>query len=70
MFIYVYVNCNSNIEQKVIIIIIIIIIFFFLSNCDGASLGVGALCKLLTLRIGSAGTAPMDAVFAQSLSYC
>ncbi len=48
MFIYVYVNCNTNIEQKVF--------FLFLSNCDGAPLGVGALCKLLTLRIRSGGT--------------
>ncbi len=30
--------------------------FFFLSNWDGAPLGVGALCKLRTLRIGSGGT--------------
>ncbi len=32
-------------------------VFFFLSNWDGAPLGVGALCKLCTLRIGSGGTA-------------
>ncbi len=30
--------------------------FFFLSNWDGAPLGVGALSKLRTLRIGSGGT--------------
>ncbi len=29
---------------------------FFFSNCDGAPLGVGALCKLHTLRIGSSST--------------
>ncbi len=29
--------------------------FFFLSNWDGAPLGVGALSKLRTLRIGSGG---------------
>ncbi len=30
--------------------------FFFLSNWDGAPLGVGALRKLCTVRIGSSGT--------------
>ncbi len=30
--------------------------FFFLSNWDGAPMGVGALRKLRTLRIGSGGT--------------
>ncbi len=44
--VYVYVNCNTNIEQK----------FFFMSNWDGAPLGVGALCKLHTPRIESGGT--------------
>ncbi len=29
---------------------------FFFSNWDGAPLGVGALCKLRTLHIGSGGT--------------
>ncbi len=40
----VYVNFNINID------------FFFLSNWDGAPLGVGALYKLRTLRIASGGT--------------
>ncbi len=44
--VYVYVNCNSNIEQT----------FYFMSNWDGASLGVGALCKLHTLHIENGGT--------------
>ncbi len=30
-------------------------VFFFFSNWDGAPLGVGALLKLRTLRIGSGG---------------
>ncbi len=31
-------------------------VFFSLSNWDGAPLGVGALCKLRTMYIGSGGT--------------
>ncbi len=33
--------------------------YFFWSNCDGAPLGVCALRKLRTLRIGSGGTGPI-----------
>ncbi len=32
------------------------VFLFFLSNWDGAPLGVGALSKLRTLHIGSGGT--------------
>ncbi len=46
IYIYIYVNFNINIKRK----------FFFLSNWDGAPLGVGALRKLRTLCIGSGGT--------------
>ncbi len=42
--------------------------FFFLSNWDGAPLVVGALRKLLTLRIGSGGTACMHSFKACSFN--
>ncbi len=52
IYIYIYVNFNINIEQK----------FIFLSNCDGAPLGVGALRKLRTLLIGSGSTGFSSAI--------
>ncbi len=43
---------------KIYMYIFLIYFLIFLSNWDCAPLGVGALCKLLTLRIGSGGTPP------------
>ncbi len=44
MYIYIYIYIYVN------------LILYFFSNWDGAPLGVGALRKLRTLRIGSGGT--------------